>query len=301
MTDPNPNAPLPSANAANPLASPAILHPPTLQHFGEHPQLAAALTNTVERCLRMRTRFPHTLLIGGADSGKRSLAHAIAKDLAVGIRELDTLHVTCPEDIESVLRNVPTGGILLVTGFEHAPHGAEVDLTRAMANGMRRIRKPADLGSWFDIAERELGRRGSDFTVIGTTRRPLGKDHQAMRFFDRTYFLSRTEAGEAERLRRCLRRAGVGLDPAAAAAIAAFTVAAGIRTLPSAAMLVEHAEAHGLKHLAESDVAQAMDVIFPACAAPAAAPAQAVIDIASLIESVEGDGHADHAARGNAA
>ena len=282
---------------------PGHLHPPTLRHFAEHPALAQSIGLTVERCLRTRTRFPHTLLVGDADTGKRSLAHAVAADLAVGLREIDMMHVTSDEELERALRAVPEGGILLVTGFEHAPRGAEVDLTRAMANRTRRVRRNAPTPeSWMAAAEALASARPSEFTVIATSRRPLGSNLQVTRFFERTHYLGRTEAGEADRLRRCLRRAGIALAPDAASAVAAFVLAGGMRTLAAASMLTDFAEAHGLATLNSADVVPAMDAIFPACTPPATTTASDVVsDLLESLEEPGNDGRAGKTARGNAA
>jgi Holliday junction resolvasome RuvABC ATP-dependent DNA helicase subunit len=68
---------------------------------------AESLQRAAERCLRERRRFPHTLIIGPRDSSKRTLARAIAWEMAVPVVEVD---VKSMRDLHTVDAKVADAG-----------------------------------------------------------------------------------------------------------------------------------------------------------------------------------------------
>ncbi len=233
---------------SNPLLSvtpvavqPALLVPPTLNHFAEDPALARSLGRAIEECLRGRRRFPHTLLCGPADSGKRSVARAIAKELAEPATTLSMSGVTGPADIDAAFRDASDRGILVVDGLELATPPALRDLGRA-ASGVRLEPAPGKACDEFEQLLRrqsQAGKRYPSVTVIATTRDTVDPTAPWFGWVERTYYLGRTPEAEAARLRRVLARCGHSLDEGSLLAAAALVVDLGIRTLAAASALVE--------------------------------------------------------------
>lgn len=217
----------------------ALLQPHSLWHFAEHPALRDLLTRAVLAAEAGGTRFPHTLLTGPADSGKRTLAHAIAREFAAPVLEIDMPMVRCSEDLAGVLAMAHPRSVIVLSGLDAATAPALGDLARMaagialMEDGVARrggfpiARDGRDGGEagWWPFgrearegregrerrAERERGegrdRRGH--TIIATAREelPLASGHFG--WIERRYFLERTKASELVRVRRAFERLGL--------------------------------------------------------------------------------------------
>ena len=262
----------------------------SLHHFHENPAVAGLLGRAVESSLRGSHRFPHTVLCGPADSGKRSLVHAIARELVQPVLELDMHAVRGSGDLHAVFKEAGDGAIVLLTHLEAAPPQALRDLQRAVGQRMRldaphpgmHHDTPAGKDWVAALSELEFGPRKSAralkpydaFTVIATTRVPLDPSVNVVGWVERTYHLGRTAETEAFRLRRALARRALWLDEASVNAIAEAMVSFGIRTLAGVATLVEWMRAEGVTTMDASQRVEELVSIFAPMAHPAHAERQ---------------------------
>lgn len=234
---------------------PSMLVPQTLAHCAEHPLVALSLARTVEACLPGARRFPHVALVGPADSGKRAIAHAVARELVQPVLELDLGCASGSSDLHAVFKEAADGTVVLVHGLEHAPPPALRDLARA-ASGTR-----LDTGSaaaaanalpGFDDFERAMRRSGrgsrryAAFTIIATARATIDFGAPHLAWVDRTLYVERTAVTEAVRMRRVLGRMGLLVADAHLEAYAGACVNFAVRTLTGLSVLVEWMQAEGL-------------------------------------------------------
>jgi len=234
---------------------PSMLVPQTLAHCAEHPLAALSLSRTVEACLPGARRFPHMALVGPADSGKRALAYAIARELVQPVLELDLGGATSSAELHAVFKEAADGTVVLVHGLESASPPALRDLSRAAA-GIR-----LDTGSaaaaanalpGFDDFERMIRRssrtpkRYSEFTIIAASRTALDANAPHLRWIDRTLYLERSAATESARLRRILGRVGLTVADGHVDLYAGACVNLAVRTLAGASVLVEWMQSEGL-------------------------------------------------------
>jgi hypothetical protein len=262
----------------------------SLHHFHENTAVAGLLGRAVESSLRGSHRFPHTVLCGPADSGKRSLVHAISRELVQPVLELDMHAVRGSGDLHAVFKEAGDGAIVLLTHLEAAPPQALRDLQRAVGQRMRldaphpgmHHDTPAGKDWVAALSELEFGPRKSAralkpydaFTVIATTRVPLDPSVNVVGWVERTYHLGRTAETEAFRLRRALARRALWLDEASVNAIAEAMVSFGIRTLAGVATLVEWMRAEGVTTMDASQRVEELVSIFAPMAHPAHAERQ---------------------------
>jgi len=239
------------------LLTAADLAPQSVCHFTENPYLAAAIARTVDACLVGGRRFPHTVIAGPADAGKRALVAAIARDMCEPLFEVEMSTVTGLHDLHAVFRGCPDRGIVLISGLE--PHHAVFG--RAIAQAAHRQRLvvsslPPELGLP-DMSPPEMtpparargARRYADFTIIGTMRIPPDAADARVRWVERTYFTWRTRASESVRIGRALQRAGFTVAPEAVERISGAATECGIRTLAAATAVAEWMAANGTSEL----------------------------------------------------
>ena len=232
----------PNPSSINRPLLPAHLVPPSLAHLHEAPGLSSTLGRVIERCLQSRTRFPHTLLAGPRDSGKRSLAHLIAAEMAVPIISVELQTVTNSTELHAVFREASAGAIVLVSGLDVASAPAVRDVARAA----RRIRlaaaAPPPSFPFLDPAlarpERPV-RPYADFTVIATARGPQELGEGYLNWVEQRFFLKRSAATEAARLARLFARAGISIDVTGCRTIAGYALSSGIGTMAAAAAVVD--------------------------------------------------------------
>lgn len=221
---------------------------PTLSHLAEFPTLGATLGAVAEESLRTGTRFPHTLLVGPADSSKRTIARAIAADMAAPFHQVEMMQVTDANLMHAAFRGIPDGAVVLVDGVDTLSPNALSDLSRVVAaRGTVRERGFLDLMRQLD---REPWRHGEgksrekrhgtgnrppraygDFTMVLTARKHVPSDSALHRWVELQFFTRRTAATEAARLDRLFRHAGGVHDTATLEAFASFAVEFGIRSL----------------------------------------------------------------------
>jgi hypothetical protein len=249
----------PAAMPAKPAATPAplarwITHEdlaaPTLSHLGECPALAETASAIAERCLAGSARFPHTLLVGPADSSKRLIAQAIAADMAAPFHVVELIHVKDPDALHAALRKVPAGAVVLMSGAEAFGGGALAELSRAVGarehvrdTSLRDFVREFDREPWKRDERPRAARRYEDFTVIVTSRTHVPPDSPFHRWVQLQFFTQRNGQTERARMARALRRAGIPLEPAKLSEFASFAATYRIRTVQALNTLAAHLEA----------------------------------------------------------
>jgi hypothetical protein len=235
---------------------------PTLSHLAECPALAETASAIVERCLAGAVRFPHTLLVGPADSSKRLIAQAIAADMAAPFHVVELVHIKDPDALHAALRKIPTGAVVLMSGAEAFGGSAPAALSRAVGSRepvrdttMDELMREFDREAWKRERKARAERRYEDFTVILTSRTHVPPDSPFHRWVQLQFFTQRNGQTERARMARALRRAGIPLEPAKLSEFASFAATYRIRTVQAVNTLAAHLEA-------VRDDAAARDAVF---------------------------------------
>jgi len=226
---------------------------PTLDHLEECQALGMTATAVVEECLRQRRRFPHTLLVGPADSSKRTIARTIAAEMAVPFHSLEFMQLRGPRGLHAALSRVTPGAVVLVSGLESACVEAIADITRAVQD-RRPPARPRSFESTLRNLDREPWKRAArrtpepyaDFTMIISSREHVPSASPFHRWAELQFFLQRNVDTESARLHRLFRHAGIAFDAATIAEIAAVAVGSRIRTLQVANLLATFVRRVGL-------------------------------------------------------
>lgn len=231
----------PAAGAS--VAPPRLLGPddlaaPTIDHLMECPALAETASAIVERCLAEQRRFPHTLLVGPADSSKRTIAQAIAADMAAPFHVVEMLHINGPDALDAALRGIPAGAVALVSGIDTTAPNAIADLARAVVSresvrdtSFRDLMREVDGEPWKKLARARAPRGYQDFTVVMTSRTHVPSDSPLHRWVQMQFFTQRNARTEAMRMHRAFRRAGLPIELEQLCELARFAVTFKVRTL----------------------------------------------------------------------
>lgn len=252
------------------------LVPPTLRHLEEHPGLAMLLDAEVTTCLARAARFPHSLLVGPADTSKRAIIATVAAELDVPVTWTDAATMNDWHEIDRTLRRAAPGSIVAIAGADGLDEDAWAELARIASTreaprtrGFLAAMQELELEPWQRTpAER---RRYPEFTFMMTSRRHVAATAPSVRWVERQWFVSRTKASETVRLHRLLRAAGVEASPASIEAFAEFAPGMGIRTLGLANALVSVARAHGNGTLDAPGSAERMESMLEPLIDPCAA------------------------------
>ncbi|MBU3684717.1 MAG: hypothetical protein FGM39_12035 [Phycisphaerales bacterium] len=226
------------------------LVPPTLRHLCEHPGLASILDAEVTTCLARRARFPHTLLVGPADSSKRAIIATVAAELDVPVTWTDAAAMSDCRELDRTLRRAAPGSIVAITGADDLDADAWTELARIAATrepprlrGYMALMHEMELEPW-QRTSMERGRY-PEFTFMLTSRRHVATTAPSVRWVERQWFVPRSKETESVRLRRLFRAAAVEAGDDAVETFAQFAPDLGMRTLGLANALVSMARAHG--------------------------------------------------------
>ena len=223
----------------------------TFEHLEECPALGVTAAGYVEECLRSRRRFPHTLIVGPADSSKRTIARTIAAEMAAPVHAVEVSQLFGPDALHHALKDVPAGAVVIVGGLESACPEAMADLGSVMSGrrpmrerGMLDMMREMDGESWKRPARRPATPY-ADFTMILTSRDSVPMKSPVRRYAQLQYFTQRDAITERARLKRLFRHAGCALDADTVALLASVAVDSRIRTLQVANVMstfIRHAE-----------------------------------------------------------
>ena len=226
------------------------LVPPTLRHLSEHPGLASLLDAEVTTCLARRARFPHTLLVGPADSSKRTIIATVAAELDVPVTWTDAAAVNDFRELDRALRRALPGSIVAIAGADDLDADTWPELARIAATrepprlrGYLAMMHEMELEPW----QRTPVDRGRypEFTFMLTSRRHVATTAASVRWVERQWFVPRSKETESVRLRRLFRAASVEAADDAVATFGRFAPDLGMRTLGLANALVSLARTHG--------------------------------------------------------
>ena len=247
---------------------------PTLSHLEECPAIGRALASIVEQCLQNGMRFPHTLLVGGADSSKRVIAAAIAAEMAVPFHYLELIQLCSGDALHAALRPVTAGSVVLIGGLDNAVEGIYTDLARAIIG--RERPKESNFAMWmremnredWQKASRQSSSKYADFTVILTARlhHPAHADY--LRWVERHYFTKKCEASETARLRRLFRHTDRSVDDHVIRLIAQTTTTFGVRTIEAANAVTEHMRNNCIERLDQRMYGEHFEDMFAALLDP---------------------------------
>ncbi len=223
----------------------------TFDHLEECPFLGITAAGYVEECLRLRRRFPHTLIVGPADSSKRTIARTIAAEMAAPVHVVEFSQLRGPDALHHALKDVPAGAVVIMGGLESACGEALADIASIM-NGRRPVRERGLLELMRDIGG-ESWKRGprraatpyADFTMILTSRENLPANANIRRCVQLQYFTKRDAFTEQARLKRLFRHSGCSIGTESAEVLASIAVDSRIRTLQVANVIntfAKHAE-----------------------------------------------------------
>ncbi|MFM9143909.1 MAG: hypothetical protein ACKORL_00685, partial [Phycisphaerales bacterium] len=194
------------------------LVPPTLGHLGEHPGLASLLDAEVTTCLARRARFPHTLLVGPADSSKRAIIATVAAELDVPVTWTDAAAMNDARELDRTLRRAAPGSIVAIAGADDLDTDTWSELARIAATrepprlrGYLALMHEMELEPWQRTpADRS---RYAEFTFMLTSRRHVATTAASVRWVERQWFVPRSKETETVRLRRLLRAASTDPSP----------------------------------------------------------------------------------------
>ncbi len=249
----------------------AGLHVAALSHLFEMQPTAASLQRAAERCLREGRRFPHTLIIGPRDSSKRTLARAIAWEMAVPVVEVDVKSMHDLQAADAKVADAGPNAVVLLSGsddFAAAAWAAE-----RLATG-RRLWDESDYeGPWMQPWERmQVQREALPSVTVILTCDPTavqGYGHgTSLAWVERTVCTERNACTEAWRFCRILLRAGVKFDADATTAIGERVVNERVRTLAVAEQLQELLNSQGNPKLTKEVAHKALDEVIAVAALP---------------------------------
>jgi Holliday junction resolvasome RuvABC ATP-dependent DNA helicase subunit len=173
------------------------------------------LTALVELARRRGEVFGHTLLLAPDGYGKRTIAHLIARELGVNLRENDCSRIERAGDLASVINDLEKGDVLLLLNVNRlrrylveilplALKNFELDIVVGKGPGARTMRLAV-----------------KPFTLIGTAQKEADCPQDLLNSVDVVIPLQRyREAEMLELTERFAKQAGVSVEPPAAALVA---------------------------------------------------------------------------------
>ncbi|MBC8262568.1 MAG: AAA family ATPase [Anaerolineales bacterium] len=130
----------------------------------------------IDRARMHAGAVPHLLLCGPREMGKATLAHAIAVEMDVGIRQCHSAAIEREGDLATILTELRGEDILLIEEIESLPRPVVSTLASAIGD------YALDIVIGKGLSAREIRLQLPWFTIIGTTSRPSQVDNRLHRW-----------------------------------------------------------------------------------------------------------------------
>jgi DNA polymerase III delta prime subunit len=235
----------PSLARCRPSLPEFLATPRTIRHFT--PAKGQSSLATLEAVVEgiVAHRIPRTpILIGGpAGCGKRTLARAIARDLAGDVVELEPTSLCSDHETRHMLLGLRDGDTLLLHNIDEFPKSAQWLILHAVMFGALRPLAAAPTHPGDCPARPDEPKRLAAFHAVATTDLQTGV--QLRRYASFLHFsLARSEEGSAASVIRALRANRLGCTKDAARVLSAFLCAAQSDMFPA---LITIATSHALQ------------------------------------------------------
>jgi Holliday junction resolvasome RuvABC ATP-dependent DNA helicase subunit len=173
------------------------------------------LTALVEITRRNKEVFPHTLLLGPDGCGKNTLAHIIAREMGVNLREISSSAIDRVGDFAAIINDLDKGDILLIVNIARLRN----QLVDLLASTLRTFELDIIVGKGPGARAMKLAIK--PFTLIATAEREDDCPRELLTSFDVLLPFQRYRAAEiVELANRFAGEAGISIDPGAASVVA---------------------------------------------------------------------------------
>jgi Holliday junction DNA helicase RuvB P-loop domain/Restriction endonuclease len=149
------------------------------------PEIVRRLTTLVDIARRRGEVFGHTLFVGPDGSGKRTLAHCIAREMEVNLRAADSYSIERPGDLAAMVNDLDKGDVFLLTDIDRLNKSLVLILGPAMTKCELNIIVGKGPGA------RRMLLMVKPFTLIGTVQKQTDCAAELLRAFDATVQLQR--------------------------------------------------------------------------------------------------------------
>jgi len=196
------------------VAGEAVLRPVSLAKYVGQGHVRENLAIAIEAARRRGETLDHVLLMGPPGLGKTSLAHIIAGEMEVRIRQTSGPVIEKAGDLAAILTSLEPGDVLFIDEIHRLGRAVEEVLYPAMEE--YRI----DIVVGEGPSARSISLDVSPFTLVGATTRSGLLTAPLRSRFGATYHFEFYEPAELKLIvERSAGLLGVGIDPEAAGAV----------------------------------------------------------------------------------
>jgi len=217
MKAPRPAGSLVSLPAENAIADPPsqVAEPSNFSEIVGQADAVRRITALVELAKRRHEALGHILLVAPDGSGKRTIAHVIARELGVNLRATSGSAIERVGDLAAIVNDLDKGDVLLVHNIGRL-RNVLVDL---LAPTLRSFELDIVVGK--GPAARTMRLAVKPFTLIGTVQKQGECSPDLIPCFDVVISLARYSEQEMLTLtERRARAAGLSVEPGAVALVA---------------------------------------------------------------------------------
>lgn len=156
---------------------------------------------------RSSTALGHVLLVGPEGGGKRTITHAIARELGVNLREAEASSIERAGDLAAIIADLDRGDLLLI----RAVNRIRRDTSEILSQTMRTFELKIVVGK--GRASRNMTLQAKQFTCIGTVTSESECPRELRNAFDTVIRLQAYQPPEMlELTARALTRAGLSVE-----------------------------------------------------------------------------------------
>jgi Holliday junction resolvasome RuvABC ATP-dependent DNA helicase subunit len=189
--------------------------PRSLNELVGQTEVVRRLTALVEITRRNEEVFPHTLLLGTDGCGKKTLAHIIAREMGVNVRETSSAAIDRVGDLAGIITDLDKGDILLIVNIGRLRN----QLVDPLASTLRTFELDIMVGKGPGARAMKLALK--PFTLIATAERENDCPRELLNSFDVVLPFQRyREAEIVELANRFAAEACISIDLGAASVVA---------------------------------------------------------------------------------